>query len=75
MRINLPMLTDGEPTSPFTIYTNGMDQHAAFNFANGIIACVLDNPRAVHGVRMGKSGLLEHASLANQIQGFMFVNR
>ena len=32
-------VTDGEPTyTPFSICTNGMDQHAAFT--NGIHACV-----------------------------------
>ena len=29
-----------------------------------------NSERSVRGVRMGKSGLLEHAELANQIQGF-----
>jgi len=31
--------------------------------------------RSILGVRMGKSGLLEHAELANQIQGFRIPDR
>jgi len=31
--------------------------------------------RSVHGVRMGKSGPLERAELANQIQGFRIPDR
>jgi len=34
-----------------------------------------NSERSVHGVRMGKSGLLERAELANQIQGFTIPDR
>ena len=40
------------------------------------IASMLENSeRSVRGVRMRKSGLLERAELANQIQGFRIPNR
>ena len=39
-----------------------------FKFSRGL-------ERSVRGVRMGKSGLLERASLANQIQGFTIPDR
>ena len=34
-----------------------------------------NSERSVRGVRMGKSGPLERAELANQIQGFRIPNR
>ena len=34
-----------------------------------------NSERSVHVVRMGKSRLLEHAELANQIQGFRIPDR
>jgi len=40
------------------------------------IAAMLENSeRSVRGVRMGKSGPLERAELANQIQGFRIPDR
>ena len=40
------------------------------------IAAMLENSeRSVRGVRMGKSGPLERAGLANQIQGFRIPDR
>ena len=40
------------------------------------IAAMLENSeRSVRGVRMGKSGLLEYAELANQVQGFRIPDR
>ena len=40
------------------------------------IAAILENSeRSIRGVRMGKSGPLERAELANQIQGFRIPDR
>ena len=40
------------------------------------IAAMLENSeRSIRGVRMGKSGPLERAELANQIQGFRIPDR
>ena len=51
------------------------DLHFMEIFSVTVAAMLENSERSVRGVRMGKSGPLERAELANQIQGFGIPDR
>ena len=54
-----------------SIYINFADLESKTFMGSSVVKTVLENlERSVRGVRMGKSGPLERAELANQIRGF-----